>query len=340
MHGGSQAETKALFARLINASVDEIAFVPSTTAGENLVVQSLGLPSANANIVTDGLHFEGSLYLYDALRRGGMDVRVVRPRDWRIDMEDLKRAIDKNTRLVAVSLISFINGFQHDLKAVCDLAHSQGALVFADIVQAAGAIPIDVRALGVDFCSTASYKWLMGDFGLGFLYVKKSLLDARVVRPVHSYRQVAHYDTHMFPYDSPDKAAITYDLVPTAAGFFEEGTIANAITETLAYSLQYIQTLGVDNIQQHTQSLIARLRKEVPPLGHELITPADARGPIVAFSLKDPAAVAAKLAAANVDVTIAGHRLRVSPSVFNDHNDIDRLLQALSGAATMSPNVS
>jgi hypothetical protein len=91
LHGGSQNQSKQLFAHLINASPDEIAVVQSTTAGENLIVRALGLPTGEANIVTDGLHFEGSLYLYDALRRKGMDVRIVRPRQWRIEMEDFER---------------------------------------------------------------------------------------------------------------------------------------------------------------------------------------------------------------------------------------------------------
>jgi selenocysteine lyase/cysteine desulfurase len=328
-HGGSQTQAKQLFAQLINASPDEIAFVQSTTAGENLVVRALGLPADGVNVVTDGLHFEGSLYLYDALRRNGMDARIVKPRKWRVEMDDLDRAIDKNTRLVAVSLISFINGFEHDLKKICEMAHARGALVYADIVQAAGAIPIDVKASGVDFCSTASYKWLMGDFGLGFLYAKKSVLEGKLVRPGYSYRQLSRFSNHMFPFDEPGKSAVDWQQFKTAAGYFEQGTLANGVSETLAYSLQYIQTLGVENIQEHTQSLIERLRREVPKLGHELITPEDARGPLVAFQLKDPEAVAAKLKKANVDVTITDHRMRVSPSVYNDQQDIDRLLQAL-----------
>jgi selenocysteine lyase/cysteine desulfurase len=330
-HGGSQDKTKQLFAKLINASPDEIAFVQSTTAGENLVVQALGLPASGVNIVTDGLHFEGSLYLYDALRKKGMDVRIVRPRNWRVEIDDLERAIDKNTRLVAVSLISFINGFEHDLQKICDIAHSHGAMVYADIVQAAGAMPVDVKASGVDFCASASYKWLMGDFGLGFLYAKKSVLGAGIVRPVHSYRQLRGYSNHMFPYDAPSPSVVEWEQQETAAGYFEQGTLANGVSEILAYSLQYIQTLGVESIQKHSQSLIARLRLEVPRLGHELITPENAMGPLVAFQLKDPALVEARLNKAKVDVTISDHRMRVSPSVYNDQHDIDRLLEALAG---------
>jgi selenocysteine lyase/cysteine desulfurase len=330
MHGGSQNQTRQLFAKLINASPDEVAFVQSTTAGENLVVRALELPASGVNIVTDGLHFEGSLYFYDALRRNGMDVRIIRPRQWRINLEDLDKSIDRNTRLVAVSLVSFINGFQHDLRSVCEIAHARGALVYADIVQAAGAMPVDVRASGVDFCATASYKWLMGDFGLGFLYVKKSLLEDKLKRPVFSYRQLSRFTNHMFPYDEPGPSPVDWEQYKTAAGYFEQGTLANGVSETLAYSLEYIQTLGVENIQKHAQSLIGRLRKEVPRLGHELITPEGSLGPLVAFQLDNPAAVEAKLKKANVDVAITDHRMRVSPSIYNDQQDVDRLLNALS----------
>lgn len=264
--------------------------------------------------------------------------QLVRPRrfsgcgvsDSRIfECRSLERAIDGKTRLVAVSLISFINGFEHDLKRVCDIAHTNGAMVYADIVQAAGAMPIDVKASGVDFCATASYKWLMGDFGLGFLYVKTSVLD-RIVRPVHSYRQLSNFTNHMFPYDSPASSIVEWDQIKSASGYFEEGTLASGVSETLAYSLKYIETIGVENIQKHSQSLIARMRVEIPRLGHELITPDNAQGPLVAFQLKDPASVAAKLTKAKVDVTISDHRMRVSPSVYNDHGDIDRLMEALS----------
>ncbi len=332
MHGGSQQRAKTLFAQLINASPDEIAFVQSTTAGENLVVQSLNLPTPGKNIVTDGLHFEGSLYLYDTLRRQGSDVRFVRPHGWRIDMADLERAIDSNTRLVAISAISYINGFEHDLKAICDHAHSRGALVYVDLVQAAGAMPVDVRQSGVDFAACASYKWLMGDFGLGFLYVRKDLLAKIVVPPVHSYRQWSAFTTHMLPDDppaTPGAPLVEWTRTPNAAGAFEQGTLPNAITETLAYSLDYIQTLGVANIQKHSQSLTGRLRRELPPLGYPCITPAESHGPLIAFALKDPAATAQTLKAARVDVTISASRMRVSPSVYNNEEDIDRLIQAL-----------
>jgi len=328
---GNQGDVKAMYAKLINAKSSEISFVQSTMAGENLVVAGLGIPRAGGNVVTDALHFEGSTYMYRTLQRQqGLDLRVVMPRDWRIDPRDMEKAIDRNTKLVAVSLVSMANGFQHDLKALCDLAHSRGAYVYADIVQAAGAIPVDVKASGVDFTSGASYKWLMGDMGLGFLYVREELLDKVIHRTQYGYRQFQTFETHMFPYDSPANEPATWTEASGAAARFEVGTIASGLVYCLAYSLDYIQQLGVENIQAHSQSLRDRIQKELPRLGFPALTPPESRSPIVSFVVEDPQMTDAKLKRAKVAVKVDEHAMRISPSIYNDQRDIDNLLNALA----------
>jgi len=152
------------------------------------VVECLGLARLEGNVVTDALHFEGALVHLLELQKQGLDLRVVMPRGGRIEIKDLERVVDLKTKLVELSLVSMYNGFQHDLQAVCELAHANGAYVYADIIQAAGAVPIDVRAAGVDFAAAATYKWLMGDFGLAFLYVREDLLGSVIRRPHWSYR--------------------------------------------------------------------------------------------------------------------------------------------------------
>jgi selenocysteine lyase/cysteine desulfurase len=248
---------KAQFARLINAPRSAISFVPGTVAGENLVVAGLDITHTKGNVVTDSLHYESSTYLYRTLQAQGVDVRFVKPRDWRIEMSDLEKAVDRKTKLVAISLVSYLNGFQHDLKAVCDLAHNHGAHVYADLVQAAGAVPIDVQAAGVDFCSCGSHKWLMGDMGLGFLYVRENLLDKVIRRTQFGSRQISDYQNHVFPYDLTPDGAATWKPVSGTAGHFEIGTISQTTVAALSYSLPFIERLGVANIQAHAQSLTA-----------------------------------------------------------------------------------
>jgi selenocysteine lyase/cysteine desulfurase len=335
------AKVRAQFAALINAAPDEISLVESTSRGENLVVNGLGIPSALArrsgegakaagNVVTDALHFEGSLILYGELKKRGLDVRLVKPRDWRIDAADLERAVDKNTRLVAVSLVSWYNGFEHDLKRVCDLAHAHGAHVYADIVQAAGNTPIDVRASGVDFCACSSFKWLMGDFGLGFLYVRAPLLDTVIRRSEYGYQQ-ADTAMHYLPSDPPADAPVTWTLHRDARAHFQVGTYGQGALNALAESLGYLQRIGVGRIHAHRQPLLRRLHEELPRLGFTAITPPGTASAIAAFTARDAETrFAARLKQANVAVTLGGERMRVSPSLFNDLRDVDRLLEALS----------
>jgi selenocysteine lyase/cysteine desulfurase len=331
--GGLQNRAKELFAKLINAHPAEVSFVPSTTVGENLVAASLDLPRAGGNVVTDALHFEGSLYQYGELAKQGLELRIARPHtapeDWRIDLSDLDRLIDRKTKLVAVSLVSMVNGFQHDLKALCDLAHSRGARVYADAVQAVGAVPVDVRASGVDFLACSSYKWLMGDMGLGFLYVREDLLD-RLPRTQYGFRQLERVQYHVFPYDPPGEAVMDWTPSRSAGGHFEVGTVSNTTAACLTYSLDYILRLGVENIQVYRQPLLHHLQSELPRLGFQAMTPADSTSPIVAFAKRDVGELSARLKSARIDIAVYPHRIRISPSVYNDRADIDKLLEVLS----------
>lgn len=322
----------ARFARLVNADADEVTFVQSTTTGEQMVLRALGIPESGGHIVSETLHFFGSLPLYEEMARQGMRVSWVRPRDGRIDLEDFRRTIVPGTKLVALSLVSTINGFQHDLKAVCEIAHAAGALVFADIIHAAGCIPIDLHDSGVDFAATASYKWLMGDFGLGFLYVRKDV-QSRLKRAFCGYFGIGRFQSHVYPLDPPGETTADYAFRDNATGAFALGTHGHVPIAMLNHSLEYIHALGVANIQAHAQPLVARLKEELPKLGYVLLTPKESQTPLVACMLQNAAAtLGPRLNAAKVKITTASNRFRISVSVFNDMTDIDRLLAALGRA--------
>jgi selenocysteine lyase/cysteine desulfurase len=324
------AEVKAEFAALINARPAEIGLVQSTSVAENLIVSGLGIAGGKGTVVTDALHFDGSLVLYGELAKQGVGLTIVRPHDWRIELTDLERALGRDTRLVAISLVSWYNGFQHDLKAVCDLAHAKGAYVYADIIQAAGNTPIDVRAAGVDFCACSTFKWLMGDFGLGFLFVREDLLE-RVVRRTQIGYAEADEVLHYLPSDPPADTPVTWMFHPDAGGHFEVGTYAQAAVNALSVSLPWLRRLGPEKIQAYRQPLLRRLHQEMPRLGFTSITPPDTPSPLIAFTR--PGAeqrFAERLRAARVSVSLYGDRIRISPSIFNDARDIETLLEALS----------
>lgn len=329
VHAKEQAMI-ARFAALVGASPEELSLVQSTTMGENLVIQALGIPAGGGRIVTDALHFFGSFYTYGELGKAGMDV-VTLPmtRDGRIDMDQMAAAVNDRTRLISISAVSTTNGFQHDLKKVCDLAHAHGAYVYVDMVHAAGVTPIDLRAAGVDFAASSSYKWLMGDFGLGFLYVRKEIQD-KVQRPWWGYHQINAFKTHVFPYDEPGEGVATYGASPDAAGRFAMGTTSWTGVVQLDYSLGWLSEVGVANIEAARQPLIKAVQTELRRRGYEPLTPEDSRTALVAFALKDARRkLGDAMKAADIRMTLSQNRFRVSLASFNDLNDVDRLLSTL-----------
>jgi selenocysteine lyase/cysteine desulfurase len=317
-----QNQLKTRFGTLIGAKPTEIAFVSSTSDGENIVILGLDLPAKKGNVVLDELHFTSSLYLFKELEKKGVELRIIKHRDWAIDVKDIDRAIDKNTRLVSLAMVSNVNGFMHNVKAVSDIAHARGAYVFADIIQAVGAVPVDVRAMGIDFAATGTYKWLMGERGFGFLYVREDLQGKVLPTTRYGHRQVSNFN----------RAALTWEPLPGAA-MYESGNIPILLAAAVSSGIDYVTMLGLDKIRAHARALTDRLQSELPPLGYRSLTPPGTATPIVAFELKDPGTAAKTLQASRIAATVIANesRLRLSVSVFNNHEDVDRVVAALGG---------
>ena len=325
-----QQDLKKRYGQLIGATANEIAYTASTSDGENIVVMGMDLAKRGGNIVIDELHFTTSLYMYKELEKKGVELRIVKHRNWAIDVKDMDRAIDKNTRLVSLALVSNVNGFMHDAKAVSALAHARGAYVFADIIQAVGSVPVDVKALGIDFASAGTYKWLMGERGLGFLYVREDLQGTVLPTTRYGHRQVTNFN----------RAELTWEPLPGAAKY-ETGGIGVLLAACVSAGIDYVQGLGLDKIRAHARQLTDRLQRELPPLGYKPLTPQGNETPILAFELKDAAATTKALQAGKIAATVIGNenRLRLSVSVFNTHEDIDRVIEALGGRRTSSAGV-
>jgi selenocysteine lyase/cysteine desulfurase len=202
--------------------------------------------------------------------------------------------------------------------------------VYADVIQGVGAVPFDVRECGVDFAASATYKWLMGDFGLGFFYVREELLGDVIRRPHWSYPSAPDIDIHLSPFDPLSPTPVTWTPGSDATSYFRLGTMASGVRAALGVSLPYIRGLGVENIERHRRPLIRRLQEEMPALGFVPQTPSDSTSPIVTFAHDDADNIRRKLGAARVDVRVARYWLRIAPSVYNDMADVERLLEALA----------
>jgi selenocysteine lyase/cysteine desulfurase len=325
----SRDEAVALFAQLINAPATAVAVVPSTLEGENLIAASMGL-GAGAGVVTDPFHYDASLVMYGELNKKGMPLTVLTPTENRIDYSKLEAAITHETRLVAVSLVSSETGYTHDLKTVCEIAHRKGAWVYADIIQGVGAIPIDVQASGVDFCCAGTYKWLMGEFGTAFLYVRPDRLKD-LKRVQLGWRAMSSHTSHFLPFDPAGPVIGDWTLGTDTASIFEVSTLNWSALATVAGSLNYINDIGVEAIRRHADPMLRRLQEELPKHGFARLTPPEFQGPHVVFSFEDAGArFRDALKQAKIYVSVYKNKIRISPSVYNDMGDIDRLLKILS----------
>ncbi len=127
-HGGGsyvsqmQKEIRVLFADLIGAKEEEIGYIYNTKAGEQIVLDAVDDIKKNGNIVTNDLHFNGSLHNLAGLKKAGRDVRIVKAKDWKIDLEDMRKAIDGNTAIVCLALVSNVNGHIEHIKEITKIA--------------------------------------------------------------------------------------------------------------------------------------------------------------------------------------------------------------------------
>jgi selenocysteine lyase/cysteine desulfurase len=280
-------------------------------------------------LVTNDLHYAGSVHDYIGRRKAGMDVRIVKHRDWRIDLRDMEKVIDKKTKLVSITLVSNVNGWVENAKALSALAHAHGAYLYADIIQAAGSVPVDIKALGIDFAACSNYKWLQGARGSGFLYVREDLQGA-VVKDL-SFPGYVHFNYAPWV-PQKDAAADEFPYLPAkGAERYEAGNVSYVAYAGQYEALKRILALGMDNIYAYTKPMCDRLKKELPAMGYKLITPMDAASSIVVVQSKNLKATEEKLRKASVQVTTTGaNRVRISPALYNNMDDVNKLLSALA----------
>lgn len=311
-------EVRGQFARLVNASPEEIGFLYTTSEGENLVAGSLDLKSGD-NIVIDRLHYQAEFVLYGHLAKTkGVELRIVEPRDGAVGVEDFEPMVNGKTRLVSVAWVSHQNGFRHDMRPLADLAHAHHAYFYTDAIQAAGMFPIDVKAAGVDFLASGTYKWLLGSFGVAPFYIRRELLEkVRNDRwgALHVEKELGTNEFQIF------QSAKKYEYATSAFGPIYQ----------LGAGLAYLDKVGVDRIEAHTIPLAQQLRQGLVDRKFTVLTPAGNRSSIVTFLHgKASQAVQKMFEQANVQVTIRGEKgaqVRVSPALFNTKADVERLLQ-------------
>ena len=309
---------RAAFARLLMADPAELAVTTSVTQGVSGIVSALDL-QARPKIVISEYEFPTIGQIAHAQELRGAEVVHVRPADdGSIPLEPFAEAIDERTALVCCTTVSYRTGHRHDVAEIARLAHEAGAYCLADSYQAIGAVDFDARALGVDFVTGGTVKYLLASAGLGFLYVRRELLGKLLPSQTGWFA-----DEDIFQMDISDYS-------PAAdARRFDAGTppVPNIYAGIAGMSI--VEEAGTAAIEEHVAGLATRLVDGAEELGAHVVTPRGARSPLVCIESTDVDALVAALAEESIVCSERDSNLRVSLHLYNVEEDVDRLLGAL-----------
>jgi selenocysteine lyase/cysteine desulfurase len=312
---------RSAFAGLVGAEPDEVAVATSVSQAVSALVSALPVERGRDRIVISDFEFPTVGQIAHAQELRGAQVVHVRPGpDGRIPLERFAEAIDEQTGLVCCTAISYRTGYRLDIAEIARLAHARGALCLADCYQAAGAVPLDVHALGVDFLTAGTVKYLLASAGLAFMYVRHDL-----------HERVLPTQTGWFADEDIFRMDIS-DYSPAAsARRFDSGTPPVPNIYAGVAGMGIVQEVGVGAVENHVRSLVERLLGGLDTMGATVVTPRREGefGPLICIASTDPNALVEALRADRIVTSSRNSNLRVSLHLYNVEEDVDRILEAL-----------
>lgn len=316
-------EARSLFAELVGGDADGVAIIPSASYGIAVAARNLKAERGQSIVVLEE-QFPSNVYPWRELAEstGARLVTVPRPSD--LDWTSVvMEHVGGDTAILAVPNCHWTDGSLLDVIRLGQRAREVGAALVVDATQSLGAYPLDVAEVQPDFLVSAAYKWLLGPYNIGFLYAAPHRREGEPIEHnwisragSEDFARVAEYRDDFQPgarrYDMGERS--NFVLLPMAN---------EALRQIIDWSVSEIaQTIGA------LTGLVEELAKEA---GFEA-PPASRRCPhMIGLRLTSdaPADLAARLAARNVFVSVRGNSLRVSPHVYNDERDVERLFAAL-----------
>ena len=309
---------------LMNAPRGSVIMQPNVTTAHAQLLSCFDFREASRRrkIVTDDMHFPSILYLLDQQRARGAEIVTVHTEDgMTIDQAKLLAAIDEQTALVVVSHVLFKSAFIQDVAAIASRAHALGARVLIDGYQAVGTIPVDVRALDVDFYAGGCLKWLCGGPGNAFLYIRPALIQELEPRLAGWFA-----DAHPFDFNQPP-----LDYLPDI-GRFAIGTPAIAALYAARPGMEIIAEIGVEKIRAKSLRQTTRLLELADELGLPTTTPRDARvrGGTVAVNVEHGYAISKVLKDREFLVDYRpGAGIRISPHFYTSDDELDTVIHEI-----------
>ncbi len=312
--------TRALFAEIINADPDEIAFMGNTSQGISTIASGLTWNSGD-KVLIPRPEFPANVYPWMNLERDGVEVRFVDRQNGRISVRELEKAVVPGTRLISVSSADYMTGYRCDLEELGRFCRQKGLFFCVDAIQTLGVVPMDVQKANIHFLATGSHKWLLSTMGCGALYISKEVNDQ-----LHP-EQVGWHSV----LDAENFLRFRLDLRPDARRF-EPGTMNVAGIYALGAALDLLLEAGIENIFQKVKGLndlfYEGLQERSLPVVTSMAEPE--RSGILSFSpSRDAKETHRFLMKKKVMVSERGGMIRLSPHFYNDSNDVSGFFKAL-----------
>jgi selenocysteine lyase/cysteine desulfurase len=317
---------RASFAGLIGALPDEVAVTTSESAGVASLASGLRFARRSKVVITDW-EFPTIGQIWHAQEaRGARVVHIPPTDDGTIPVEHFERAIDDDTLVVSITHVCYRNGAMVDVPAVVELAHERGAYVLVDAYQSIGSLPIDAKALDVDFLGAGVLKYLLGSAGLGFFYCRRELVEK-----VWPTATGWFADRNIFEMDHTD-----YSPAPTASRFQSGTPPIPAIYAGIA-GMELMTEIGIAETREHVLELHRLLIEGLDELGAQLVTPRapEQRGALICVKSNDVAALVRALADDGIVTSERDSNLRISPHAYNTAEDVEAVLEALRRHRTL-----
>jgi len=319
----TKGRCRTLVAELLNVEKDNVAFLRNTSDGFATVANGIDWKKGD-NIVSFAGEFPSNFYPWRMVRdRFGVELRLCGERDGKVDIDEMLSMVDERTRIVSISAIQFSTGFRADLERVGEVARKHNALFSVDMIQAFGAIPLDLSALGADIAAGASHKWLCAPEGCGILYLSARAQE-RIQPTLVGWISVAD------PWNFDDREQ---PLHPNALSL-ESGTGPAALFYGLEQSLLLLKNVGVEKIKEHNFNLADTICEKLSHCNFNVVSVREESTKSQIVSIKHKNGISASeifksLQARNVVVSSRGDKLRIAPHLFNNESDIDILAELL-----------
>lgn len=306
------------FAHFLGAGAEEVAVVPSVSAGVSSVASGLDFDQRKT-VVMGEFEFPTMGHVWLAQERRGARVKFVRAQDGRLPAEQYRRAIDDDTLIVPVTGVCFMNGFRSELSEIVAAARAHGAYVLLDDYQDCGTRARDVKRMDVDFYTAGALKYLLGAAGIAFLYARRELI-ARLHPTVSGW----------FAQENPFAFATTRFEPAGSARRFESGTPPIPSVYMALAGLRLLREVGLENVAEQVRRLARALLEGAREMGIRCKTPADSVGPLVVLQAKDAAALVTALAEDGIICSSRHDGLRISFHLYNTMEDVGLVLRSLA----------